>query len=414
MITLIVEAALRSLALGLLVWLALAVARPSNPHLHKTVWISVVLASIAMPFLIGLRVAPVVPAPTYIVTLQSGTSLIAQAPAHWTLSATALYTLVALTLLVRFAIGLLTTWRIRANATVLREPWTQQDDVRVSLRLRSPATFGSTILLPPEFCEWSERKLAAVMSHERSHVHRKDCYILWIARLHTCLFWINPLAWWMQSRLAALAETTSDDAAVAELGDRPAYAEVLLEIAASHPATRLVTVGAEMAASEPHIATRIERIISGIAPSVAPKRRHQALAIAFLIPAVAVSAATLTPPVKLAQADMEPKLIDAGDARDLGSLERYYPPEAAHLGIEGLVTISISIDAQGRPTDTLILDETPLDAGFGASASALVHTFRYSNPRHQPTQLSIKVKFELKGGASNLKGLPPPQSPAGG
>jgi TonB family protein len=187
---------------------------------------------------------------------------------------------------------------------------------------------------------------------------------------------------------------------------------VLLEIAASHPATRLVTVGAEMAASEPHIATRIERIISGIAPSVAPKRRHQALAIAFLIPAVAVSAATLTPAT--AEGDMEPKLIDAGDARDLASLERYYPPEAKRLGAEGLVTISISIDAQGRPTDTLILDETPLDVGFGASASALVHTFRYSNPRHEPTQLSIKVKFELKGGASNLKELPPPQSPAGG
>ena len=405
MIALVVEAALRSLALGLVVWLALTLVRPRNPHLHKTVWITVVLASIAMPFLIELSVAPSVPAPTYIVSLQSGTAAIVSSPTNWTLGASVLYAMVVLALLVRFATAFLRMWRLKRKATVLREPWTQSDDVRVSLKLHTPATFGSTILLPPEFWEWSEQKLAAVMSHERSHVRRKDCYILWIARLHTCLFWINPLAWWIQGRLAALAETTSDDAVVAELGDRPAYAEVLLEIASTHPHSHRAVAAAEMAASRALVVQRIERIISEIAPSVVPKPRYQALAIALLLPIVVGAAATL-------ESDMEPRILEAPYD------EKFYPPEAARRGIEGFVIIAISLDAAGRPNGTLILDEHPLDAGFGAAASALVHTFKYSNPSKKPTQLSIKVKFDLKDNANAPPAypdsFPPAPDPAGG
>jgi len=411
MITMIVEAALRSFLLGALVWLALAVIRPRNPHLQKTVWISVLLASIAMPFLITSHLAPAVPAPTYIVSLKSGASAIATPPATWAISATTLYVLVALALLARFAGALFRTWRISRSATKVHEPWTQDDDVRLSLRLRAPATFGSIILLPPECLEWSEQKLAAVMSHERSHVQRKDCYVLWLARLYACVFWINPLAWWMQSRLAALAETTSDDAAVAALGDRPAYAEVLLEIAAT-PDPGVVRAAAQMATSRHPVTTRIERIISDIAPAVIPKRRHQALAIGLLLPIIAVSSLKLAWGQEASgNSSLEPHMLYT-KAPDL---ETFYPKEAARLGIEGWVTISISLDAQGRPTNTLILDEHPLDVGFGAAASALVHTYEYSNPSHKPAQLSIKVKFDLKdGGPRGPNELPPPPSPAGG
>jgi hypothetical protein len=48
MIALIVEAAVRSLALGAAVWRALVGVRPHNPHLHKTVWSTVLLAPAAI------------------------------------------------------------------------------------------------------------------------------------------------------------------------------------------------------------------------------------------------------------------------------------------------------------------------------------------------------------------------------
>jgi TonB family protein len=418
MIALIVEAALRSLALGLVVGLALAIVRPRNPHLHKTVWVTVLLASLAMPFLIGLSVAPSVTAPLSVLTLHPGPTM-ARAPAHWLVSASALYAMVVLTLLIRFASAFLKMARIRRKATVLYEPWAGADDVRVSLTLRSPATFGSTILLPAEFSDWSEQKLATVMAHERSHVQRKDCYILWIARLYTCVFWINPLAWWMQSRLAALAETTSDDAVVAALGDRPAYAEVLLDLASPQARTRWAAVATEMASSRAQIARRIERIISGIAPSAVPKRRHRALAVALLLPAVAASATTLVPPMRLAQADPPP----AGTPNDMNApqiiymppLEDYYPSAAKARAIVGFVQVSVAIDADGIPTRVTVIDEHPQSMDFGTSAIALVQAFRFSNPARKPAEFPMKVRFALPGiGPGGSSPLPPPQSPAGG
>jgi TonB family protein len=433
MIALILEAALRSLALAAVVWLAMAAVRPRNPHLHKTVWTTVVLASIAMPFLVGFSVAPQIPAPAAFAPASGLTlGLVADdragAPTHWVQSATALYALAACALVLRFAIGLARTGRIWHRAEILREPWAAADRVRVSTEIRSPATFGSTILLPAEYSSWSAQKLAAVMAHERSHVRRRDCYVLWMARLHACVFWINPLAWWMHRRLAALAETTSDDAVVAEMGDRPAYAQVLLEIAAPLARPR-VAAAVEMSGSQLPVAARIERIISDIAPQAAPKRVYQILAALLVLPAVAASAVSLRAPAvtTLARAEetnmapsepnpsadpLAPKLI-SGDT----DLENYYPPEAKRAGLEGLVTIYIQIDADGIPTGTRITAEKPLDVGFGAQADALVRTFRFSNPRHQPTELPMQVKFTLKGhggGGFPLEPLPPAPTPAGG
>ena len=50
MIAALVEAALRSFALGGVVWIGLILFRVRNPHVHMTAWVVVLLASLAMPF----------------------------------------------------------------------------------------------------------------------------------------------------------------------------------------------------------------------------------------------------------------------------------------------------------------------------------------------------------------------------
>jgi hypothetical protein len=70
---------------------------------------------------------------------------------------------------------------------------------------------------------------------------------------------------------------------------------------------------------------------------------------------------------------------------------------------------SLTLDSQGRATDTLILSEDPLDMGFGAAASTLAHQFEYNNPGNQPAQLTFNVKFALNhpepaGGTTNFGG----------
>ena len=50
MIATLAEAALRSFVLGGVVWFGLNLFRVRNPHVHMTAWVVVLLASLAMPF----------------------------------------------------------------------------------------------------------------------------------------------------------------------------------------------------------------------------------------------------------------------------------------------------------------------------------------------------------------------------
>lgn len=403
MISLILEAVARSMALGLMLWLALLLTRSRNPHLHKMLWSTVLLASLAIPFVMRAHFTPVIQAPDYVLTLRGGAGESTHSRAAWS-GASVLYASIALILFLRYAYSLCQMWRIRRNARVLHELWTGGLDVRVTTQVSCPATFGSTILLPPGFTEWSAQTLRAVIAHEHSHVLHKDCYVLWLARLHTCLFWVNPLAWWMQRRLASLAEITSDEAALTVVADRAGYAEILLDFARQRAASAVAT-----AMARPDISRRIDRILSGIAPSSVPKLSRRMVALAALLPAVAATAAPVgSAPTRLPQQATE----SAGPSIKTGvgpeELEKYYPKEAMRRGIEGLVRIQVTLDAKGRPTDTMILSEDPLDMGFGAAASTLVHHFVYDNPGNRPAQLSFNVKFALSqpapaGGTTNFE-----------
>jgi TonB family protein len=405
MIPLVLEAAARSLVLGLAVWLVLAVLRPHNPYLHRTVWLGVLLASLAMPLLLWSEVAPAIEAPSYFVSLSAGETPVAGAMGKWlglgeqtgisrVMPALAtLYAMVVVTLLARFAMGFVRIGRIRRRAQVLNTAWVGADDIRVSDGLFGPATFGSTILLPLGFEQWSPSKLAAVLCHERSHVRQKDCYVLWLARLHACVFWINPLAWLILRRLAALAETVSDDAVVSETGDGPGYAQMLLEIAAARPAAP----DAVMAMARPNVSWRIERIISDAVPAAPAKRWHKALSIALLVPMVVVCAATLQVP-GLAFAQGNGVADDASVAKIVSwppGLEKWYPPAAKVAGREGLVRITIMLDADAQVIGTQVLQEEPQMFGFGEAAEALVRANQYSNPTGQATQITINVRFAL-------------------
>ena len=88
--------------------------------------------------------------------------------------------------------------------------------------------FWPTILLPSDWREWDEEKLDAVLAHEFSHVARRDALTQRISLLYRAIFWFNPLAWWLNRHLAALAEQASDEAALSGGADQNHYARTLL------------------------------------------------------------------------------------------------------------------------------------------------------------------------------------------
>jgi hypothetical protein len=61
MLDLLLESALRSLALGVAVWLGLTLLRVRNPRAHMTAWTVVLIASLAMPVLMH-RLTVTIPA----------------------------------------------------------------------------------------------------------------------------------------------------------------------------------------------------------------------------------------------------------------------------------------------------------------------------------------------------------------
>jgi len=327
MLEILAESALRSVALGCAAWLGMKLTRVRNQHLQMMIWTVVLVVSMAMPMLtpwmrvtipadqmpvrlplimsadVSLIAPPVLP--------RAQDSWVAASPANvaapeqaavgvdWRLLATVAYVMVGGAMMVRLLIGLLLMWRVVGAARPVRDRWGASVDVRVSEVVRVPVTFASTILLPPESSAWSARKRQAVLLHEGSHVADRDFHVLLLAAINRAIFWFNPFAWWLHSRLADLAEIISDDAAIAGLDDRRCYAEILLDVAGNHQ-----RLPAGLAMARPGTAgRRVECILA--ATTVSPKicGRKRFLIATSLVPLAALSAGTIAPgaaPMQLA------------------------------------------------------------------------------------------------------------------
>lgn len=157
----------------------------------------------------------------------------------------AIYLIVALIFLARFAIGIVYARRLVRRSKRIH-------DSRVTLRLASrahasglrlipqahesdlisvPVTVGalnSTILLPGDWRGWDDANLDSVIAHEMSHVARGDALTQRLSLLYRAVFWFSPLAWWLDRQLANLAEQASDEAALSGGADRNQYARTLL------------------------------------------------------------------------------------------------------------------------------------------------------------------------------------------
>lgn len=76
-----------------------------------------------------------------------------------------------------------------------------------------------------------ERALAGLLVHELAHIRRRDHWVGWLELLGQCLWWWNPLFWYVRHQLRENAELACD-AWVVELypAGRRAYAEALLAV----------------------------------------------------------------------------------------------------------------------------------------------------------------------------------------
>jgi hypothetical protein len=195
--------------------------------------------------------------------------------AGWLLTVLTVYCIVAAAMLVRFVVG----WCGAAGIARRSEPIDpareslafiksrREVDIRQSRWIAAPVTVGilaPTILLPVAWRRWSREKLRAVLAHEMAHVERRDLLVALVAHLNRCLFWFHPLSWWLERTLAATAEQASDDVAMSVVGERAAYAEILVDMAraVSRRRGRISWLGVGIDGSG-LLNQRIERVLSG-------------------------------------------------------------------------------------------------------------------------------------------------------
>jgi len=406
-LAMLANSALRMLLIGAAVWLVLRLARVRNPHVEALAWRMTLIAGLGLPALLYWGLAPSFDAaelPAIVSGAVAGPASVAADAASKTPHGllTSIYLVVSLLLAARLVTGLVGTWRVSRAA----RPLETVDDVRISTQVLSPATFGTTILLPSDAQTWPAELLEPVLAHERAHVHSRDGYWSWLAQLHAAVFWFNPLAWWLQHRLEVLAETTSDDAVVAARHDPVAYAELLLNFA-RHPNSRSVA----MSVAESNVAKRIERLLARTPPAIALPRVVRWAAVAALIPAVVLAASTTQAESPLKAASAPTAAAEANHhgwpanyrqdgvrMRAVADPDDFYPAAAKQQGVAGKVIVEVAVDAGGQPIDVRVIDVQPAspEYGFGEAAMEVARRTSFVNPRQEVSYMRFMVKFALQ------------------
>jgi beta-lactamase regulating signal transducer with metallopeptidase domain len=258
MLDVLLEASLRATLIAAAAFCALWLFRTRAAGVRHRVWTVVMVAMLALPFSIAFvpaialqvlpRAEPSAPsnlAPSSVFDASVGDSraplepAVAQATAYRALELAppaasgvrvgllALYFAGVAVLLTRLLIGTVRVRSLARGARIVNGRLT-------SSGIATPLTFGvlrPRILLPDGWQRWSAARLAVVLDHEHAHLRRRDPLVQWLALLNRAVFWFHPLAWWLERRLAALAEEACDAAVLARGHSAADYSEHLLDLA---------------------------------------------------------------------------------------------------------------------------------------------------------------------------------------
>ena len=191
-------------------------------------------------------------------------------------------------MLVRLATG---WWRAASLAARCRS---ERGEVFESPLVSTPVAIGvwaPRILVPASWRSWPDDLRAAVLVHERAHICRRDMLVSLLAHVNRCVYWFNPLAWWLERRIATTAEQACDDEVIRSNGEAESYAGLLVEMA-----NCVRTSGGRIAwhgvgiMGQGSLSARVERILDGRAGAELSSAKRWAvvlLTLSLLLPGVA-------------------------------------------------------------------------------------------------------------------------------
>ena len=185
-------------------------------------------------------------------------------------------------------------------------------DIRllVSLTATTPMTGGiwrPVVLLPTSSAGWSRERWSVVLTHEMTHVYRRDVLRQFVARVVVAIYWIHPLTW-LAARFAAVAREEACDEKVLALGTRPSdYATHLLALAADANTDRPVLSLPMGQRAHPPLEKRVLAILD------AHPRQRSTIAAGLIAVAISIAgmSAAVARPVRSVSADTVTAVVSA-------------------------------------------------------------------------------------------------------
>lgn len=208
-------------------------------------------------------------------------------------------------------------------------------ELMVSREINTPAMLGwrrITILLPPEYTQWSTDQLQAVLAHELAHVARRDGLWRTIAALLQSLHFYNPLAHLLARRFILEQELAADRLACQWLGQRETYLQSVANLALGRKAPQ---VGWSTLAFLPSRSTLVRRLeMLRYMPDAVPRSVERTLQAAALL--VLVTATVVVGGLRPlgAQPPAEENAVIAEEKETPQRLAELVPAEWGHMVLE--------------------------------------------------------------------------------
>ena len=127
------------------------------------------------------------------------------------------------------------------------------------------ATWGwrrPVVMLPASAAEWSADRMRVVLLHELAHARRGDWMLYVVAEASRCVWWFNPLAWTVRTRLRRESEHAADDLVLAQGVPATTCAMHLVELAREVRKHRRTWLPAPAMARPSHLERRLSTMLN--------------------------------------------------------------------------------------------------------------------------------------------------------
>ena len=264
-----------------MVWLLLRMIGRQNSGTRFAIWLSALLAVVALPFLSGGGLGSVQPGTLPSANLRGGITL-SSSYAYYLFAAWAVGAGLSL---LGLGVGL---WRVRqirrrcsevdlatldpAIAGILRD-FKSRRAVRlcVSGDVAAPAAIGffqpAIVFSEGLLAQLSAEEIKVILLHELAHLRRWDDWTNLGQKIVKAVFFFHPAVWWIENRLTLEREMACDDSVLAQTASPRAYASSLISFAEKLQNARGLALAQSLLSRVCQMSLRVAHILDARRPS---------------------------------------------------------------------------------------------------------------------------------------------------